>query len=614
VRLIAGALVLVMLLNFAGAFGSGQKTLDRTITTALSGVSGLLAAGQSFATGEFARAEGEFAAAAGAFREAESDITALTGAGAVLATQPSSVQAGSYLTTAGRLIATAGTRFADAAEQLSRSLATWEARSNAAARGESVPSFASELSAVLQGVELGLTELEVASTTLAKVDVATLPADLQNQVASARSNLAFVLEQVALYRPLLPLLPEVLGERVPRRYLLLFQNPDEIRPTGGFIGSIGELTLNDGFVTEFRIRDVYELDGQIGEHLEPPEGFGAITGRWGLRDANYHPDFAVSAAAAEKLYEKGGGGTVDGVVGVTSDLLVRLVGAMGGSLRLPRYEQPVAASDLPILLSLVIESKQDGANAPKVILDEVWEALADQLRQSEPTVLLQVLQAAVAAREVQFATRQSRWQAAAEQLGVAGRVAAPTGSDYLFVVDTSISGNKSDRYMQTELLHETELSGGVARDALTITRTHTYDQAAEARLALLASRYGVPLTPELSQLLGGGRNVDLMKVFVPAGSTLQTVSGVGSDRVETAVDAATGLTYFTVPLTVQPGQSRTVRLSYALPTELAEDYSLYVEQQAGAAHTQLTKVVTRGDTELLREEAVLLAPQKFTLP
>ncbi len=609
----AGALILVLLLNFFGVFGSGKLTVERTLDTAFTGLFDLLAAGQSFAAGDFDDAGSQFATAATAFRTAEDTLLTLGGAGAVLATKPEGVQAGSRLVTAGRLLSTAGTRFAAAADELAVTLSTWERRQQAASRGETVKSATEELSSAFAKIATGLAELESAAAVLALVEVSALPTELQDQVATARTQLDFLAATVQPYTTALPYLSELLGDRVPRRYLLLFQNPDEIRATGGFIGNIGELTINDGFITEFTIRNVYELDGQLQKKLPPPEGFGFITNTWGLRDANYHPDFPTSAAAAAYLYEQSGGGTVDGVVAITSDLLTRLTELTGGEIQLARFAEPIPAADLNTVLSLVIENKVDGADSPKQILNEVWAVLVPQLKDLTPSDWAVLVSEAVSAKEVQFWSGYAEFEQLAQATKTAGAFATTTG-DYLFVVDTSISGNKSDRYTSNALIHETDIdSAGTTIDTLTLTRTHAWSAAEEARMQILASRYDLPYPEELRDILGRGRNVDLVKVFIPAGSELLTVKGIPGNRIETHVDAATGRTYFLFSLTVQPGASREVVLEYQLPQKFQTDYQLTTEYQAGTHSSALVKVVRREGVEIFTETVALTASQEFAV-
>src|SRR3990167_11111074 len=46
-----------------------------------------------------------------------------------------------------------------------------------------------------------------------------------------------------------------------KRHLILFQNPNELRPTGGFWGSLDVLKVEQGHVVNLKTSDVYALDG-----------------------------------------------------------------------------------------------------------------------------------------------------------------------------------------------------------------------------------------------------------------------------------------------------------------------------------------------------------------
>jgi len=600
---VAGALVLVLGLNLVGVFGEGKATVERVVGTAMHGVEQLTAAGHAFAAGEFLQSHTEFSAALAAFASAENDIARLGGAGAVLATKPESVQSGSRLVTAGKLIASSGQHFAAAGEQFAVAAATWEGRQRLVAAKTPVSSFSTELSGVIREALAGFAELESAAAVLDLVEVDSLPASLQGQVRDARSQLGFIRELAQPYLAVLPQIPDILGDRVPRRYLILFQNQDEIRPTGGFIGSVGVLTLNDGFVQNFDIEDVYEVDGQLAERLDPPEGFGFITDRWGLRDANYHPDFPTSAEAASWLFEQAGRGTVDGVIAVTADMLTRAVELTDG-VELTRFGR-VPAEDIQLLLSMIIETKLDGAAAPKQILRDVWDSLQQQLADVPPADLVQAARDSLAAGEVQAWFDKPDFQAVAQAFGVAGELKI-SDSDYLAVIDTSLSGNKSDRYTSNTITHETDISAaGQATNTLRISRNHGWNSDAERELDRISQEYSVPLPDSMKEILGRGRNIDLMKIFVPAGSQLLTVQGVPSDRIETHESA--GLTYFMLSLTVKPGTSRDVVLKYSVPGDFAVDYSLQTVQQVGAHATDITKIVRRDGEEVLSQRETVTA-------
>ncbi|MEI8332486.1 MAG: DUF4012 domain-containing protein, partial [Chloroflexota bacterium] len=103
-------------------------------------------------------------------------------------------------------------------------------------------------SALSQLVELMATSRDravsaAASVASARQALAAVPDGLMGQVESVRDAMQTRIEQ---YAPLLDAyvkvsarLPAILGWDGPRRYLVLTQDPTEIRPSGGFIGSFG---------------------------------------------------------------------------------------------------------------------------------------------------------------------------------------------------------------------------------------------------------------------------------------------------------------------------------------------------------------------------------------
>lgn len=141
-------------------------------------------------------------------------------------------------------------------------------------------------------------------------------------------------------------LPSLLGFRGEKTYLVLLQNNNELRPTGGFMGTFALVTLDRGKPT-IAVEDIYEPDGQVKGHVEPPapiqEAFQL--GEWRLRDANWDPDFPTAARQTEWFMEKGGVPKTDGVIATTTiafEEILRLI----GPLELRDYGQIVTSGNL----------------------------------------------------------------------------------------------------------------------------------------------------------------------------------------------------------------------------------------------------------------------------
>lgn len=122
----------------------------------------------------------------------------------------------------------------------------------------------------------------------------------------------------------------ILGDSKPERYLILNQNRDELRAAGGFPGSVITLELYKGAVTKYEKKDVYYYDWHLYPYKEePPEGISALTSNYGLRDANYYPEFSESVDKINFFYEKAGGGSVDTVIALNQGIIIDLLSNIG---------------------------------------------------------------------------------------------------------------------------------------------------------------------------------------------------------------------------------------------------------------------------------------------
>ena len=98
----------------------------------------------------------------------------------------------------------------------------------------------------------------------------------------------------------------IFGEKNPQDYVVFFYNNMEIRPGGGFIGSFAHVTFDTYTLKEFKVYDVYDADGQLGIHVEPPLPIRTYLEQphWFLRDSNFNPDFERNIDTADFFLRK----------------------------------------------------------------------------------------------------------------------------------------------------------------------------------------------------------------------------------------------------------------------------------------------------------------------
>jgi len=162
-----------------------------------------------------------------------------------------------------------------------------------------------------------------------------------------------VLEKISKFTPgvnVLDSIPTLVGMESPRTYLILFQNNTELRPGGGFIGSYGLLSLEKGKVQSFSIHDVYDADGQLKGHVEPPFPIRRYlpSVHLYLRDSNFDVDYPKNAYIAAILLQQELNQQVDGVIAVDLSFVRSIVESLG-NVYVPEYQETVTANNMFLL-------------------------------------------------------------------------------------------------------------------------------------------------------------------------------------------------------------------------------------------------------------------------
>jgi len=141
------------------------------------------------------------------------------------------------------------------------------------------------------------------------------------------------------------------GDSGPRRYLFLSQNPDEVRPTGGFIGTYGVLTADKGQLKLERYDDIYNWTVPHPQAVVDPRQVGPPFQYHDpplirtLANVNSGPDFPTAAQLATNLWKAGGEAPVAGVISFTPGFMGRVL-AVVGPITLPSYDETVTAENI----------------------------------------------------------------------------------------------------------------------------------------------------------------------------------------------------------------------------------------------------------------------------
>ncbi|MGQ9523030.1 MAG: DUF4012 domain-containing protein [Anaerolineae bacterium] len=411
-------------------------------------------------------------------------------------------------------------------------------------------------------------------------------------------------------------MPDLLGANGPRVYLIIAQNEDELRPTGGYITGVGEVRMENGRIAAMTFRDSYAVDDFTQPYPDPPEPLRRYMGidLWVFRDSNWSPDFPTAARQAIALYRPGDPVTVDGVIALDQYAVKELVGAVG--------PLPVEGADEPITGETVISymrrawEPEDGAltgewwRERKSFMGPLAEALwariqredVDWLRLAETVVRLldeKHLLLYIPHPVVAPLLAERGWDSALQ--------AGP--ADFLLVVDANVGYNKASAKVQQAITYEVDLGRNPPRATLTLVYTHTVPTGSPC---VPESRYD----PVYEQMMARCY-WDYLRVYIPQGSRLLDAtripvpkealwSGEAESSEVTVLPADEGpFTTLEVLLLLLPGAVQTRSFTWELPESVVRRqgdeavYALRVQKQPGTVDRPLTVRIRLDDGDTL---------------
>lgn len=517
---------------------------------------------QSLASYDMASAEQSFSGARSYFESARGRLDSLSAVATNLATVipvDNQLKSGVSVIDMGRHASAAGAYLLVGAQQLTATSTDRE--------------LTDRIRAFAVSRDQALIELYQARQAYDRINPDHLPTENRTQLTLAGEYLPEVIEGLELSRPLTNFLLTLLGDHSLRRYLFVFQNDNELRGSGGFMGSFALVDIQSGEVVSIDapVGGTYDLRAGLKNRLLAPPALQLINARWEFQDSNWWPDWPTSAETIRDFYSETGGPSVDGVIAINSDWFGELLTVLG-PVRLDDGTL-ITADNFELELQRAIELKATDKTAPKKVIGTLLPTIMDQILSADPDQLIKLTSALTVGldrKDIQLYMREPAEQAVLTHYRWDGAITtAPL--DYLMVTATNIGGGKTDGVINQEIRHTIAISAdGSVTDTVEITRHH----------------FG-PIDDHFTTT----PNRSYLRIYVPEGSTLLRASGFSpipasttldatleinpaiESEVEAEIDSDSGTKFYTESgktvfanwLTTQPGGTTKAVVVYKLP-------------------------------------------------
>lgn len=606
------ALVGIFIIQAAQFYLTVLPTQERVLSKTQDAIS-LLQKGQEYMFGvQFAQANNSFSEATREFFYAQQDINKLNGfIRSIVAHVP--VIGDKYIT---------GTKLLDAGGNLSLSAKYF---TQGIDKAHNTNTLSEKISVFSQKSKEILPLLKKAQADFDDVNIDFIPADKKETFIKLTDNLPTLITLLENYNTLSDFLYDASGGNQKKRYLVLFQNNAELRPTGGFIGSYALIDIYKGELVNIHIPGggSYDLQGGLATTVRPPEPLQLVSDKWEFQDSNWFADFPTAAQKIQWFHEKSGGPSVDGVIAINLPVVEEIL-AVTGPIEMPEYDKTLTADNFWIEVQKAVELEYDkNENKPKGIISDMTPILIERLLSSNETEIIEIakiMEKSLREKNILLSFTNENDQRLISSFDWDGRI-KETDHDYLSVINTNIAGGKTDRVIRQTINLESEIKeDGHIVNTLYIKREHT---------------------GEKQNLFTGVRNVNYMRIYVPEGSTLLSAEGFRQpdesffkepayrsiidedleqieerklldEQSKTAIYNETEKTVFANWSMIDPGETAHITIQYSLPFTVdvpkieqtttqkltgkkpyaTVPYSIYFQKQPGQSNTRLNSTLT----------------------
>lgn len=430
-------------------------------------------------------------------------------------------------------------------------------------------------------------EIALAVESLEEIDTSVYPRFISNSVDELIKKASQLNDTIATVNSFAPYAPDLLGEDGRKNYVVLFQNPMELRSTGGWLTSYALIGIEHGQVRSMTVDDVYNADGQLKITVNPPETMKKALGteKWFLSLSNWSPDFPQSAEAAEYfLVLEDKVVSVDGVIAVDLEYVRDLIG-IWDEIKVPGEDEPVTKENMYDKVIEIHREFTPGSTDKPVFLSNLANEILKKLLsdgKNKWSDVASVTEEALNEKHVLIYMHNAGFADTLDTIGWSGHVTSETNT--VFPVEWNWGGNKANHFLtRSSLLKVNIIDENTIQQELQIS----YQNDSQSNTY-----------PE-------GNYQNYIRIYLPEEAEITRVEGVNAFKF---VDSdIPGLKTLSGNVTAPIQGSTSISVKYVLSRDEVEDfplsiepggkikYSLYFVKQPGLLDDPLTIEVTYPD-------------------
>lgn len=427
------------------------------------------------------------------------------------------------------------------------------------------------------------------------IDTNFLQSDIEEQKGILSKEINFFLDKYQIdisdfknkiinFKKIVSRSSELLGVTEPKKYLILFQNNMELRPTGGFLGSFALVSFDKGRMSELVVNDIYSADGQLKGHIEPPMPIKKYLGEasWFMRDSNWDPDFQVSVDKIKWFLEKEIDQKVDGVIAIDLFFIKDLL-EITGPINLVDFNKTIDSYNLYETTQSEVEGDFFAGSIKKEsFLTSLSKELIreiENLSEDKHTAFFKKLYKNLEQRHIQIYFNDLNSNLAINDLSYSGKIDTKTNcgfrcfEDNYSLIDANLGVNKSNLFINRTQELSLNVSSNLINHELFVTYKNNAGQ--QAGTSGTYKNYARLILPKEADIKG-------VRLYYVDGSYVDLAYDI--EEFEARKDLGF---YFEV----FPETTNKIQIVWNITTDMliqGGEYKLKIRKQAGTEADELT--------------------------
>lgn len=375
----------------------------------------------------------------------------------------------------------------------------------------------------------------------------------------------------------------ILGHNDEKKYLVLFQNNDEIRPTWWFIWSLAIVTVKKWKVIGFAKDDIYAYEWEVNkvfkEKLPAPEWLNKITDTFWLRDSNYYIDFDRSSKSINFFLKKINK-DVDWIIYINQNTFLDFLRHTWW-IQFEQLWWKVTDKNFSLVISTLVESQAFKVwtlwTPKKILFDFANEFLKIIKEKKDYFAYMDIILKNIKSRDLVIYSFNSEENNLLWKLWINWEINYSNSLDFAYPVYTNIWWNKSDRYIELKYKKQIEKNVDCSIDTnLDIYRTHYFSKQEEQKVIDLLDRY--PLKDKTKKDIINIQWKWVNKAYV---RVLLPKSAIVKEKKWMTVNKNGLVTVVSFYLNTRVLESIHYNIEYKIPNNECSDYSYTLYKQPG---------------------------------